>query len=779
MFKALPTVYDVSELAEEVEILVDRYGVPHLYAQSQDDVFLAQGFNAARDRLFQMDLWRRRGLGLLSEVFGAQHVERDRAARLFLYRGDMRAEWLAYGSDTKRVAAAFVSGVNAYVRLARQDPALLPPEFRALGYLPSLWDATDIARIRSHGLFYNLEQEVARAHTLHRFGREVEELRRVREPRHELKVPDGLDLSAIPDDVLRVYRQATTMPLLGGQEEPSPRNGADGSNNWVLAPSRTLTGRPILANDPHRVVLLPGLRYVAHLNAPGLDVIGGGEPALPGVSIGHNGKIAFGLTIFAIDQEDLYVYVTNPLEPREYLYDGRWEPMEIIRDEVPVQGEDRQPVEMLFTRHGPVICEDADNHRAFAVRAAWLEPGMAPYLGSMDYMRAGDPDSFVSAMNRWGAPGENQVYAAPDGTIGWRPAGVVPIRPNWDGTLPVPGDGRYEWAGFYDVDQLPALRNPGNGWISTANEMNLPPDYPNAERTVTYDWYPSFRQERLTESLSGRHDWTVEACVRLQTDYLSIPARRIASALKGFRATDPRAMEAAALLTSWDCSLSADSAPALLFEIWYRRHLRPALLTAALRQVVPEDAIPDALTRILPVEDLAADPRVDLELLLNPGHRFGADPSSLISDLLSHSLVAALTEVEERVGTDRATWSWGTLHRAQPRHPQALLLGPEHAEWTEVGSVPRGGSGDTVGSTAYTPDFVQSGGATFRLVVDVGDWDSSVFMNSPGQSGVPSSPHYRDLFQAWGRDTAFPLLYSREAVVENTGQRIILRPGRG
>ena len=228
------TTFDVSGLVNDVEILVDKFGVPHLYAQSQDDAFLAQGFNAARDRLFQMDLWRRRGLGRLSEVFGAHHAERDRAARLFLYRGDMRAEWLAYGSDTKRVTTSFVRGVNAFVTLARASRALLPAEFRALGYLPALWEPSDIARIRSHGLFYNVEQEVARARTLHEFGPEVENLRRVREPHHDLTVPDGLDISSIPDDVLRVYRLATTMPLLDAADrEPKPRYEPDGSNNWV------------------------------------------------------------------------------------------------------------------------------------------------------------------------------------------------------------------------------------------------------------------------------------------------------------------------------------------------------------------------------------------------------------------------------------------------------------------------------------------------------------------------------------------------------------------
>ncbi|MGH3376631.1 MAG: penicillin acylase family protein, partial [Actinoallomurus sp.] len=559
----MTTTYAVPGLESSVEILIDTWGVPHVYAGSRVDLFVAQGFNAARDRLFQIDLWRRRGLGLLSEVFGEAYVEHDRAARLFLYRGDMHAEWLAYGSDTKRVTSAFVRGVNAYVALCREHPEHLPPEFEELGYRPAYWEPSDVARIRSHGLFYNLEEEVARALTLRDHGPGVENLRKAREPRHELRVPDGLDLDVIPDDVLRVYRLATVPP------DMRPRGSLDGSNNWVIAPSRTATGRPLLANDPHRAVTLPSLRYLAHLSAPGLDIIGAGEPALPGISIGHNGKIAFGLTIFPIDQEDLYVYRTNPADRREYAYRGRWEPMERVRETIPVR--DREPVEadLWFTRHGPVIDANADRNAAFAVRAAWLEPGMAPYLGSMDYMNASGPDEFVAAMNRWGAPGENQVYAATDGTIGWRPAGLVPRRPNWDGTLPVPGDGRYEWDGFADMDELPSVRDPEQGWFATANQLNQPADHPAPP--VTYDWYAPYRHERIAEELGSRTGWTVEACVRLQNDYLSVPARRILPLLSDARidaeTDDARVAAALELLRGWDARLEPGSAAAALFEV--------------------------------------------------------------------------------------------------------------------------------------------------------------------------------------------------------------------
>jgi penicillin amidase len=762
------TSFVVPALSAPVEILVDRWGVPHVYAASQDDLFVAQGFNAARDRLFQIDLWRRRGLGLLSEVFGDAYLEHDRAARLFLYRGDMHVEWLAYGSDTKRVTSAFVRGINAFVTLCRERPDLLPPEFTALGYLPAYWEPADVARIRSHGLFANLEQEVARALTLRDFGPAVEDLRQVREPEHELRVPAGLDLSAIPDDVLHVYRLATTPPPFPHQGEAAPRGDLDGSNNWVIAPSRTATGRPLLANDPHRAVSLPGLRYIAHLAAPGIDVIGAGEPALPGISIGHNGRIAFGLTIFPIDQEDLYVYRTNPADRREYAYRGRWERMELVRETVPVRDGDPIEVDLWFTRHGPVIYSRADHNAAFAVRAAWLEPGMAPYLGSVDYMRASGPDDFVAAMNRWGAPGENQVYAAPDGTIGWRPAGLVPKRPNWDGTLPVPGDGRYEWDGFYDMDELPSVRNPEPGWFATANQQNVPAGYP----AVTYDWSASLRYQRIAEVLAARTGWTVDDCVHLQSDAVSLPARRILTLLTDLASDDPRVTTALGLLRGWDATLSADSAAAALFEVWYRRHLRPAVLGLALRRLVPEQRLAEALARIWTPEDLYADPRVDLSLLLSPGDRLGPDgvlPATLLSTLAS-----AMADIENLLGPDASSWEWGALHRAEPEHPLARLLGER--DWTSAGPAPRGGSGDTVGATPYAADFQQTGGATFRLVIDVGSWDESVAMNSPGQSGTPDSPHHSDLFETWSADRAFPLLYSRALVEENLDERITLLP---
>ena len=471
--------YTVPGLEAPAEIIVDAWGVPHIYAGTHYDAFFVQGFNAARDRLWQIDLWRRRGLGLLSEVLGEAYVAQDRAARLFLYRGDMYPEWLAYGSDAKRIAEAFTAGINAFVGLLDSHPALMPPEFELLGYRPSRWQASDVVRIRSNGLWRNVTSEVKRARIACRHGLDAASLWKVLEPTWNPRIPDGLDPCSIPEGVIDTYLLAKApvsfdaAALARGTADEAARIAgvrADdlarelGSNNWAVAPSRTATGRPILADDPHRGHAVPSLRYLAHLVAPGLDVIGAGEPALPGISIGHNQRIAFGLTIFPIDQEDLYVYERAG---QGYRYRGRVEPYTTVTETVPVRGGVARQVSLDFTRHGPVVYET--ENRVFAVRAAWLQPGMSPYFGSVEYMRAQNWREFLGALNRWGAPAENQVYADVDGNIGYKPAGLFPRRRNWDGLLPVPGDGRYEWDGHFDMDALPVEFNPARGFTGTAN----------------------------------------------------------------------------------------------------------------------------------------------------------------------------------------------------------------------------------------------------------------------------------------------------------------------
>ncbi|MDX1383164.1 MAG: penicillin acylase family protein [Thermoanaerobaculia bacterium] len=759
----------VPGLAAEAEILVDRWGVPHIYAASIDDVFLAQGWNAARDRLWQLDLWLRRGEGRLAEVLGPDWVEQDRAARLLLYRGPMHREWLAYASDTKRIASAFVAGINAWVDRVEATPELLPPEFTVLDYRPSRWTPAAVARIRSHGLLRNARSELARALFLARHGAEALALRDHYEPEHELVVPAGFDPASADEAWLETYRLGTAAVDFGEEAEAEAAlAGAPavwsavvpGSNNWALAPERTTTGRPILANDPHRTLALPSLRYIAHLQAPGLHVIGAGEPALPGISIGHNEDIAFGLTVFSIDQEDLYVYRRRQRdgEAPEILYRDRWEPMEEVRETIAVRGAEPVAVTLRFTRHGPVLWEDPERGLAVALRAAWLEPGMAPYLGSVEYMRAHDWDGFLAAMNRWGLPGENQVYADVGGAIGWKPGGLAPVRPNWDGLLPVPGDGRYEWSGFRDMDELPVEANPDRGWVATANQMNLPPGYPHR---LGLEWAPPHRFDRIAEVLAAGDRMSVADALELQTDAVSLPARRAAARLSRLDGRSEEERSALALFAGWSGELATDSPAAALFEVWVRRYLPQALWGA----LAERHRLGDGAAEALAASGTAA--------VLRHLDRTGEE--ALPAEILLSSLAAAWRDMEALTG--RASgWTWGDLHTSRLRHPLSARLAAIGLD-VDVGPLARPGSSETVGNTSYrSDDFVQVSGASFRMVLDVGDWDRSVAMNAPGQSGDPRSPHYADLFAPWAANGAFPLLFSRPAVEAETTQRWRLLP---
>lgn len=753
----------VAGLEAPAEILVDRWGVPHIHAASQYDAFFVQGFNAARDRLWQIDLWRRRGLGQLAEVFGAEYVAQDTAARLFLYRGSMREEWLAYGSDAKRIAERFVDGINAYIELTRLQPDLLPPEFELLDYVPARWRAEDVVRVRSHGLWRNLTSEVARAQVACRHGLAADAVRKQLRPAWSTRVPAGLDPCVVTDDVLATYRLATAgVTFRAGKlvAEVTPHAVRDGlgSNNWVVAPSRTATGRPLLANDPHRAHAVPALRYIAHLAAPGLNVIGAGEAALPGISIGHNERIAFGLTIFGLDQEDLYVYRQASARPDRYVYGSGSELVRVLEEQVAVRGEPPRMVQLRFTRHGPIVHEDAAGN-LFAVRAAWLLPGMAPYFGSVEYMRAQNWDQFLAALNRWGAPAENQVYADVDGNIGYRAVGYFPRRETFDGLLPVPGDGSHEWQDAFDMDALPYLYNPPKGWVATANALTLPPDYPIETRRVGFEWTPPWRQGRLEQVLGEDRTVTIDDALALQRDYGSLPAQRLLPVLRGLQAEDADARSAIRLLASWPmpASMDRESAPAALFNVWWQRHLLPGQARLLL---------PDAAALV---------PEVDSELLIE--HVTAQPLSKPQRDLLLRTLGAAWRETTQLLGADSGAWRWGDLHQMRFEHPLHGVAPPALQARLALPAWPRGGNTDTPNNTTYDGrSFDVRSGASFRMVLDVGNWDAARMTNAPGQSGDPRSPFYANLLAGWANDESFPLIYSRAAIDAATVQRIRLFP---
>ncbi|WP_394829436.1 penicillin acylase family protein [Pendulispora albinea] len=768
-----PRLYFVPDLNRPVELVEDRWGVPHIYANSTEDVFLAQGFNAARERLFQIDLWHRRGLGLLSEAFGAAYVEQDTAARLFLYRGDMDREWASYGPDARMAATRFAAGVNAYIDWLARNPDSLPEEFRRLGYAPGHWRPEDVVRIRSHGLSANLSSEVARARMACVAGVEADQVRVRLRPEWHTRVPAGFDPCALPSDVLRTYQLATqavvftrgalhTVPAVDEAGDVPGIDETEGSNNWTIAPAKTTTGRPILANDPHRLHPAPSLRYIVHLSAPGLDVVGAGEPAQPGISMGHNGTIAFGLTVFHIDQEDLYAYELDPNDHGRYRYGDGWEALRTVREQVPVAGQPARDIALWFTRHGPVIKIDEARHRAYAVRSAWQEPGTAPYYGSLRFLRARSFAEFKGAMRNWGTPSENQVYADTRGNIGWVPGGLAPKRRGYDGLLPVPGDGRYEWEGFYSGDDLPSAYNPPAGFIATANQMNLPPDFPHAQKPIGFEWANPSRYQRITDVLASTPRSSVADSVRLQSDRLSLPARQLVALIPAAQGEVPE--EVRTMLRSWDGIEEVDSAPAALFEVWRRRYLGPGFVKAVLS--------PAAASLIS-----QPDSALLVDALEHPQAWFGEDAVAKRDRLLSSTLDAAYADTARLLGPRPNEWRWGNLLRTVFEHPLGPVVDEATRARLNVGPLPRGGSELTVNASSFrSDDFRHTAGPSFRMVLDVGNWDGSRAVNTPGQSGKPGSRHYRDLAEAWSTGGTFPLAYSRPFVERNAERRIFLVP---
>jgi len=728
-------------LEKPVTVIRDEWGIPHIYAETQADLFFAQGFVAAQDRLWQMDLWRRVGEGRLAEVVGKGAVERDRFARLLRYRGDMEAEWKSYAPDARPIIESFVAGVNAWIA---ETGDRLPIEFRLAGYRPEAWTPeVCLTRMAGYVMTRNAPMEVLRAQLAHQYGVKFVDEWIEADPPRRLEIPPGLDLAGLEPRILAAANAA------GG---PVSFNPSDGSNNWVVDGSMTVSGKPLLANDPHRTIALPSLRYLVHLVGPGWNVIGAGEPTLPGVAAGHNERVAFGFTIVGIDQQDIYVEELNPANPNEYRYRGRWEKMRIEREQIRVKGE-AQPreVELKFTIHGPVIHEEAGRHRAYALRWVGSEPGTAGYLASLTLNRVRNWPEFLKAMERWKVPSENLIYADVEGNIGWVAAGLTPIRRNWSGMIPVPGaSGEYEWEGFLPVSELPQSFNPARHYIATANHNILPQGY---TKQLGYEWANPIRYQRIDEVLRRPGvKYTVADFERLQHDEMSLPARQLIEVLKASRIEDPELQPYLRLLREWDGQLGRDSGAAALFEIWLTR-----LPEAVFRRRVSAEQWSQIASR-LPIERVIA--------ALKGGQETAA---------IAQSLTAAVSEARRRLGDDVSLWRWGRLHRAPFNHP--LANDEARRELLNLPDIERGGDGNTVNNTSGA-NFRQTHGASFREILDVSDWDRSVATNAPGQSGQPGSRHYDDLLKLWAKGQYFPLLYSRQRVEASAKQRLLLQPGR-
>ena len=756
----------LSGLNQPVEILRDKWGISHIYARNEHDLFFAQGYNVARDRLFQLELWRRQATGTMAEIAGAQELKRDIGNRLFLYRGDMKRELAWYHPHGASIIEAFVAGINAYIAETRDHPSLLTPEFKMLGIQPGDWTSAVVIS-RFNGLAGNLDEELATALAVRELGAgKVKDLRYFQPANPDLTIDPAIDSSLLTRDILDLYTAFRTpfhfssgeVSPLADAREPAWNRADIGSNNWVVGPKLTASGYPLLMNDPHRSQQAPSLRYWVHLVAPGWNVIGGGEPSLPGVSIGHNEFGAWGLTIFGTDSEDLYVYDTNPENTLQYKYQGGWESMKVIRESIPVKGEHPREVELKYTRHGPVVYEDKSHHKAYAVRAAWLQTGSAPYLASLRMDQSHSWEEFRDACSYSRMPAENMIWADRDGNIGYQAVGIAPQRPNWSGLVPVPGDGRYEWDGYLAPQALPHVFNPEKGFYNTSNEYQIPRGWPYGE-ALHYTWADPFRAESVAEFLGSGRQFTVADMAELQNDNLSIPARRIVPLLRGLKLTQAATL-AQARLAHWNFMLDQDSVEAGIYEMFQRR-----LLVNMRELIVPKSA----------QEMIGASMSRIIGWLYAPDGRFGGDPIAGRDAVLAKSFEEGVAELHKRFGNDMEKWTLGAYHRATIVHPISSALKPAERARFDVGDLPRGGDGYTIDATGGSDN--QTAGGSLKMIVDTADWDQSIAQNNPGQSGDVNDPHYRDLYELWARGRYFPILFSRPRIESVTEKDIRLSPG--
>jgi penicillin G amidase len=747
----------VPGLHHSVRVQRDRWGIAHIYARDQHDLFFAQGFVTAQDRLFQMELWKRAGQGRLAEILGAPAVPRDISARRLRYRADMAQEYRSYAPDTREILRAFTAGINAYIGdIERAAHPGLPVEFRLAGFKPEPWKPEDcLNRLAAFAMMANASNELLHAQLVALLGaQKASELFRF-DPDTRLDPAPGIDFSGLSPALLG--------NIVGSDKRiPFPDASLQESNNWTVSGALTASGLPLLANDPHRVIAQPSLRYIVHLVAPGWNVIGAVEPALPGVAAGHNEHIAWGFTIFGLDQQDLYIETLNPSDPKQYWTAQGWTPMREERETLRVRGAADVEVMLHFVGHGPIVWEDGK--RALALRWVGAEPGTAGYLGALSLDRARDWQEFERVMPRWKVPPENIVYADRAGNIGEHSTGLVPLRRNFSGLLPVPANGEYEWSGFVPNAELPHSYNPAAGFIATANQRTIPDAYPYA---VGYEWTPPTRFERIEAVLDGAkragHKLTVIDMEALQLDVVSLLARRLQTLLP--QAVGPAgesAKKAAELLLNWDGTLDADSPSAALYEVW----------TLRLRKAVTRRALPENAQGMMPTWSLY---QVVLELSDPREAVFGSSMIPSRDALLRDTLQAAYDELSARLGADPKAWSWGALHKAYFRH--ALDRAPGAASLLDRGPVERPGDGDVVQATEFGEEsFEQTSGASYRAILDLSDWDNSVAINVPGQSGQPGSKHFDDLLPLWSSGRYFPLKYSRTAVDAVTSDLLILQP---
>ena len=746
----------------QVEILRDKWGVPHIYAQHEHDLFFAQGYVHAQDRLWQMEFNRRIGAGRLSEVLGETTLASDRFLRTIgLYRA-AQADLAMLPAETKATLNAYADGVNAFID-THQDR--LPLEFILLGYRPEPWTPTDTVawgKVMCMNLGGNWERELFRQKLMAAVGEEkASELMPPYPEDGPFIVPsESKDYAYVETTLLESYRQVKDLAGIEGE--------LLGSNSWVVDGSKTASGRPMLANDTHLGIQMPSIWYEIHLVAGDLDVVGFSFPGTPGVIIGHNRHIAWGVTNLGPDVQDLFVERINPNDPDQYQFRGKWEDMTILEEQIRVKGRDEpETLVVQLTHHGPIMTPVLEGvEETLALRWTALDGGMlfhSAYL--LD--RAQNWDDFREALRYWQAPAQNFVYADVEGNIGYQMPGQIPIRAMGDGLVPSPGwTGDYEWTGYIPFEELPFAFNPPSHYVVTANHKVVPDDYPYS---ISHEWAEPYRAQRIIELLQGQDDLTVDSFRDIQADTYSAPAAQLVPLILQLGPEDWRQERAFRFLEGWDYRLESSSGAAGISEVLLWRmmvntfgdELGPSGLA---------DEFPGRSSVLLNILDQTSNPWFD-----DVGTLEMEDRDDILRRSARETIEFWARRFGDLVGNKDSQWAWGKVHIAEFEHSLGSV-GPLHLLFNQ-GPVAARGSSETVNAAGgRRGEFVVRATVSQRQIVDVGDWSNSRSQHTTGQSGQPLHAHYADMIRPWQEVQHHPMLYERADVEASLEGLLTLEP---
>jgi penicillin amidase len=781
----------VAGLKGIVEIIRDNFGVPHIYADSPDDLFFAQGFVHAQERFFQMEFWRRIGQGRLSELFGKGALNQDKFIRTLGWHHTAEEEVKNLSPEIKAILESYAAGVNAYIL---NNASTLSFEFNLLNlqgrnWKPEPWTPANTltwGKAMSWNLGDNFDSEIIRAAVIEKGGSELAEAVIPPYPKDmPVIVPSKSDVNHQPSIAIRQSSNANSdwVSLVKINRSFSerlgiPRGGDIGSNNWVIAGSKTTTGKPILADDPHLGIQMPsiwfqnGLHCRAVSSACPFDVVGVIFPSVPGVVIGHNSHIAWGVTNGTVDTQDLFIEKQNPNNPDEFEFKGTYEKATIREERINVAGNEAVNLRVRVTRHGPIMNDVEPSLKSkppMALSWAALQPGTL-IQSVIEIDKAQNWEQFREALKKWSAPSQNFVYADVDGNIGYQFNGDIPIRAKGDGSVPVEGwTGENEWTGFIPFDQLPSKLNPPEGFIVTANNAIVDDKYPFV--LSKRDWDFGFRAKRITHMISQLDKIGVEDVHKMQFDSRAIFADELLpmvfDAVQPSK-SNPQTQTALDALRKWDKYYSRNSIGATIFET-FKLKLAHAVFDDDLGDDLKEEALSVGTVTWTALRNL------------KPDSRWWDDARTSEKEtreqIVSRTFDEALTDLSKRLGNDVGKWQWGALHQATFKNQ---TLGQSGISLVENifnrGPFPADGGTGLVNAVGHRPDFSVRSVPSLRMVVDFNNFDNSTLIHTTGQSGHAYHPHYDDMIDKWLNGQTNVMWWSAEKVKANAKTTLSMTP---